>query len=65
MEDFAPARMEQVMAADAKSPSLPFRPDGASKRHAAPDALRQLCASIVNPFYRELEAAAERVSVKI
>lgn len=49
-------RMKKVMTADAKSPSRPFEPDGESKRSAAPESLSQLCSSIVDPHYRELEA---------
>jgi hypothetical protein len=65
VHDAAPARMEQAMTVDAKFPARPFQPDGESKRESAPDALKQLCASVVNPFYRELEAASEPVFAKI
>ncbi len=59
------ARVDGVIAADAKSPSRPFQPDGASKRDFAPDVLKQLCARIVDPLYHELEAAAKPAFAKI
>jgi hypothetical protein len=65
VDDAEPARVEQAMAADAKSPARPFQPDGESKRGAAPEALKQLSISLAKPLYCELEAAAESTFAKI
>jgi hypothetical protein len=51
--------MRQAAQQDAKSPSLPFAGDAASKQHAATAAIRRAAANHLDEIYARLENLAE------